>query len=87
MTRTAGVEWASRGVRVNCIVPGTFFTPLLQQCIDEEPGYGERMLARYPIGRFGQPDEIVGACVYLASDAASYVTGLMLAVDGGCTAY
>ena len=87
MTRTAGVEWASRGVRVNAIVPGTFFTPLLQQCIDQEPGYGERMLARYPIGRFGQPEEIVGACVYLASDASSYATGMLLAVDGGCTAF
>jgi len=86
MTRTAGVEWAKRGVRVNAVVPGTFFTPLLQQCIDNEPGYAERMLARYPVGRFAQPEEIVGVCVYLASDASSYVTGALYAVDGGMTA-
>ncbi len=87
LTRTAGVEWASRGVRVNAVVPGTFFTPLLQQCIDDDPEYGKKMLERYPIGRFGAPEEIVGACVYLASDASSYATGHLLAVDGGCTAF
>jgi NAD(P)-dependent dehydrogenase (short-subunit alcohol dehydrogenase family) len=87
MTRTAGVEWASRGVRVNAVVPGTFYTPLLQKCIDEQPDYEETFLKRYPIGRFGDPEEIIGACVYLASDASSYVTGALYAVDGGCTAY
>lgn len=87
LTRTAGVEWAKRGVRVNAIVPGTFYTPLLQYCIDQQPGYEKLFLKRYPIGRFGDPEEIVGACVYLASDAASYVTGHLLAVDGGCTVY
>jgi NAD(P)-dependent dehydrogenase (short-subunit alcohol dehydrogenase family) len=87
MTRTAGVEWASRGVRVNAVVPGTFYTPLLQKCIDEQPDYEETFLKRYPIGRFGDPEDIVGVCVYLASDAASYVTGALYAVDGGCTAY
>ena len=87
LTRTAGVEWASRGVRVNAIIPGTFNTPLLQQCIDNQPDYGEVMLRRFPIGRFGDPEEIVGACVYLASDASTYTTGMLLAVDGGCTAF
>jgi NAD(P)-dependent dehydrogenase (short-subunit alcohol dehydrogenase family) len=87
LTRTAGVEWASRGVRVNAIIPGTFTTPLLQQCIDKQPDYGEVMLRRFPIGRFGDPEEIVGACIYLASDASTYTTGLLLAVDGGCTAF
>ena len=87
LTRTAGVEWASRGVRVNAIVPGTFTTPLLQQCIKDQPDYGEVMLKRFPIGRFGDPEEIVGACVYLASDASTYTTGMLLAVDGGCTAF
>jgi len=87
MTRTAGVEWAKRGVRVNAIIPGTFYTPLLQQILDKDPAYAEYFLARYPIGRFGDPEEIVGACVYLASDASSFVTGSLLSVDGGCTAY
>lgn len=87
MTKTAACEWAKRGVRVNAVLPGTFETPLLQQCIDENPAYGEEMLRRFPIGRFAKPDEIVGACIFLSSDASSYVVGHLLAVDGGCTAY
>lgn len=87
LTKTAAVEWASRKVRVNAIIPGTFFTPLLQYCIDENPEYGEAMLQRFPIGRFGEPEEIVGACIYLASDASSYTTGALLIVDGGCLAF
>jgi len=87
MTKTAAYEWAKRGVRVNAILPGTFKTPLLQQCIDGDPAYGEDMLRRFPIGRFARPEEIVGACIFLSSDASSYVTGHLLAVDGGCTAY
>jgi gluconate 5-dehydrogenase len=86
-TKTAACEWAKRGVRVNAVLPGTFETPLLQQCIDENPAYGEEMLRRFPIGRFARPEEIVGACIFLSSDASSYVTGHLLAVDGGCTAY
>lgn len=86
-TKTAACEWATRGIRVNAVLPGTFETPLLKQCIDGNPAYGEEMLKRFPIGRFARPEEIVGACIFLASDASSYVTGHLLAVDGGCTAY
>ena len=86
-TKTAAVEWAKTGIRVNAILPGTFETPLLSQCIKENPSYGEEMLKRFPMGRFAKPEEIVGACIFLASDASSYVTGHLLAVDGGCTAY
>jgi NAD(P)-dependent dehydrogenase (short-subunit alcohol dehydrogenase family) len=86
-TKTAAYEWAKRGIRVNAVLPGTFETPLLKQCIDENPVYGEDMLKRFPIGRFAKPEEIVGACIFLSSDASSYVTGHLLAVDGGCTAY
>ena len=86
-TKTAAVEWATRGVRVNAVIPGTFHTPLLQQCIDQNPAYGEEMLRRFPMGRFADPSEIVGACIFLASDASTYVTGHLLAVDGGCTAF
>jgi NAD(P)-dependent dehydrogenase (short-subunit alcohol dehydrogenase family) len=87
LTKTAACEWAKRGIRVNAVLPGTFETPLLQQCIDQNPSYGEEMLRRFPIGRFAKPEEIVGACIFLASDASSYVVGHLLAVDGGCTAY
>ena len=87
LTKTAAVEWAQRGVRVNAVIPGTFETPLLRQCIEENPAYEKDMLRRFPIGRFARPGEIVGACVFLASDASSYVTGHLLYVDGGCIAY
>jgi NAD(P)-dependent dehydrogenase (short-subunit alcohol dehydrogenase family) len=86
-TKTAACEWAQRGIRVNAVLPGTFETPLLKQCINENSSYGEDMLKRFPIGRFARPEEIVGACIFLASDASTYVTGHLLAVDGGCTAY
>jgi NAD(P)-dependent dehydrogenase (short-subunit alcohol dehydrogenase family) len=86
-TKTAAVEWAKTGIRVNAVLPGTFETPLLAQCIKENPSYGDEMLKRFPMGRFARPEEIVGACIFLASDASSYVTGHLLAVDGGCTAY
>jgi NAD(P)-dependent dehydrogenase (short-subunit alcohol dehydrogenase family) len=86
-TKTAAVEWAKRGVRVNAVIPGTFNTPLLKQCVDENPAYGEEMLRRFPIGRFADPEEIVGACIFLSSDASSYVVGHLLAVDGGCIAF
>lgn len=87
LTKTAAVEWAKKGVRVNAVIPGTFETALLKQCIEQNPAYEREMLQRFPIGRFGKPEEIVGACIFLASDASSYVTGHLLYVDGGCIAY
>ena len=86
-TKTAAVEWAKRGVRVNAVIPGTFNTPLLKQCVDENPAYGAEMLRRFPIDRFADTEEIAGACIFLSSDASSYVVGHLLAVDGGCIAY
>ena len=87
ITKTAAVEWASRKVRVNAVAPGTYTTPLLQYCIDHDPEYADTLLKRFPIGRFGDPEELVGAIVYLASDASSFTTGVVLSVDGGCVAF
>ena len=87
MTKSAAVEWATKKVRVNAILPGTYTTPLLQKCIDEDPAYEDYFLKRYPIGRWGDPEELVGAIIYLASDASTYTTGILLAADGACTAY
>jgi len=87
LTKTAAVEWAGKGIRVNAIIPGTFKTALLKQCIEENPAYEQEMLKRFPISRFGEPEEIVGACIFLASEASSFVTGHLLYVDGGCIAY
>ena len=75
------MEWAQAGVTVNAIVPGVFKTDLNQQLL--ESGRGQELLVRTPMRRFGRLDELVGATVFLASDAASFVTGQLVVVDGG----
>ena len=86
ITRTLAVEWASSGVRVNAIAPCTFETPVVARQRAAEPDLYPGMLARIPAGRFGEPGEIVGPALFLASDASSMVTGHILTVDGGYTA-
>ena len=86
LTRTLGVEWAPFGVRVNAIAPSPINTPLVQEVLDAEPEYRQRVVENVPLGRIGEPDEIVGAVLYLASDASALVTGTILPVDGGYTA-
>jgi len=81
LTRTLAAEWATRGVRVNAISPGFFMTPLNRDKM--APERKEAALRRTPMHRFGELDELIGAAVYLASPAASYVTGETIAVDGG----
>ncbi|MFG1463339.1 glucose 1-dehydrogenase [Xanthobacter sp. DSM 24535] len=85
MTRQLALEWAKKGVRVNAIGPGYFETDLTEG-LRHNPKLAERVTARTPMGRFGHPQELVGACLFLASPAASYITGASLAVDGGWTA-
>lgn len=81
LTRALAVEWAPHGVNVNAIAPGVFKTDL-NRALLESPR-GQEFLTRTPMRRFGQIDELVGAAVFLASDASSFVTGHLLAVDGG----
>jgi NAD(P)-dependent dehydrogenase (short-subunit alcohol dehydrogenase family) len=81
LTRALAVEWAPHGVNVNAIAPGVFVTDLNRQMLDS--ARGQEILMRTPMRRFGNVEELVGAAVFLASDASSFVTGQLLVVDGG----
>jgi NAD(P)-dependent dehydrogenase (short-subunit alcohol dehydrogenase family) len=82
LTKSLAIEWAKHGVNVNAIAPGVFKTALNEKLLDETPR-GQEFLVRTPMGRFGQVEELAGAAVFLASDAASFVTGELLVVDVG----
>lgn len=82
LTKSLAVEWTRHGVLVNAIAPGFFRTDLNKNLLDNTPR-GRELLVRSPASRFGKTEELVGAAVYLASDAASFVAGEILVVDGG----
>ena len=83
--RNLSTEWSGRGIRANAVAPGYFRTEMTEELFNNPVRY-RQMLDRIPMGRFGQPEELVGAAVFFSSPAASYVTGQLLMVDGGWTA-
>jgi gluconate 5-dehydrogenase len=86
LTRLLAVEWAPRGIRVNAISPTHIRTPLVAEAMAKNAETEAYFLANIPLGRIGEPEDLVGAAVFLASDASALVTGHILNVDGGHTA-
>jgi NAD(P)-dependent dehydrogenase (short-subunit alcohol dehydrogenase family) len=85
LTKTAALEYATQGIRVNCVCPGVIHTPMTARGLSD-PELRTRIIASEPIGRVGTPEEIAEAVVWLCSDAASFVTGHTMTVDGGMVA-
>lgn len=86
LSRELGVEFADRGVRVNALCPGPVNTPLLKELFSKDPERAAKRLVHIPMGRFGEPEEIAKAALFLASDDSSFVTASTFLVDGGLSA-
>jgi NAD(P)-dependent dehydrogenase (short-subunit alcohol dehydrogenase family) len=83
MTKAMAVELSPQGIRVNCVAPGFIETNMSAKALDEDPQRKQKVLSRTPMGKLGLPEDIADAVYYLASDAAKYLTGVVLPVDGG----
>ena len=86
LTKQAALEYASKGLRVNAVCPGFIATPMVQEIFQAVPDVEKSVVMRHPVGRLGRPQEIAEAVVWLCSDAASFVTGHSMPIDGGYVA-
>jgi NAD(P)-dependent dehydrogenase (short-subunit alcohol dehydrogenase family) len=86
ITKSTAMQYARTGIRINCVCPGPIRTSLYDRVVAAIPGVEEATLERNPMGRIGEPEEVAEAVVWLCSDAASYITGVPLPVDGGLAA-
>ena len=86
LTKTAALEYAKSGIRVNSVCPGLIQTPMVERITADQPQLGEALVAAEPVGRTGKPEEIAESVVWMCSDAASFVTGHAMSVDGGFVA-
>lgn len=85
LTRSLAIEWIDKGIRVNAISPGYFRSQMTAQFIDDNPDMGKFWIERIPAGRMGEPEDLDGVTVFLASDASKYVVGEVIVIDGGYT--
>src|SRR5438045_2058608 len=85
LTKTTAREWGPSGVRVNALAPGWIDTPMSSAPRQNIPGFEEEISRATPLGRFGKPEEVAAAALFLCSEAASFITGSVLVVDGGMT--
>jgi NAD(P)-dependent dehydrogenase (short-subunit alcohol dehydrogenase family) len=86
LTKSAALGYAQQGIRVNAVCPAFIKTPMLDRAIENTPGLEERSRTMQPVGRAGRPEEVAATVVWLCSDAASFITGVAMPVDGGYTA-
>jgi NAD(P)-dependent dehydrogenase (short-subunit alcohol dehydrogenase family) len=86
LTKTAALEYATAGIRVNAVCPGYIQTPLIEDALTSNPALEAQIVARHPVGKMGKPEDIAEAVVWLCSEAASFVTGHTMTVDGGYVA-